>query len=399
MPRRRSSSASSGTPYRLMGVLAVIALLVFLAGELFAWATSDRGRLETWHWAHLGQRATVVRIVGKRVQEGLADARVPRACVHEDVVAGEAGGTPRWRIELPHDLSPMQVNYAVTRAVERGGARVTRAHETPGERGALTVNMTIGWPGRPLQELAITRAGRPEEPKTEKEAPAGRVALVLFGLADDLALAKQVLARHETFAAAVPSAGDGHAALRDAARKAGHELVLQVPMEPENYPRVSPGPGTLLVSMSARQIAGELRGALSDAGRVVAVSNYMGSFATQDEPFMTAFYRELQKAKLPFLHVAAVPRAVCRPLAARLGVAYDAPDETLDGEARMETTAALTRAWKVALTEAGERGQAIVLLRVTPLSAKWLDEALGEKSLGRTTLVPLSAVIHQPGTS
>jgi len=83
-------------------------------------------------------------------------------------------------------------------------------------------------------------------------------------------------------------------------------------------------------------------------------------------------------------------------LAAQQGVAYDEPDATLDAEARASSTVALDRAWHDALGVAARRGRAIVLLRVTPLSAKWLDAAFAPRTLGTVTLVPLSGVIHHP---
>ena len=395
MPKRRSSSKRPA-PLKLLGVLASLALTVFLVGELYAFLTGDHGRVLVCRYVHLGDRAAIVRIVGKRVHEGLAAARVPRSAVHEEVVALPGGGTPRWHVELARDGAPMQVNYEVTTAVERGGATVLSGRETTGEGGAQEVKLEIGFPGRPLQELVITRPGRPRhEPPAER--PRGRVAVVLYGLGEDVALASEVLARSQPFAVAVPATGSGREAMRKAARAGGHELVLQVPMEPEKYPAVSPGPGTLLVTMSAGRIQKELHGALDEAGDVVAVANLMGSLATQDEAFMTAFFRELRRANVTFLHVQPVPRAVCRPLASRLGTAYDEPDATLDAESRMAKPAALSRAWKEALARAERRGHAIVLVRVTKLSAKWLDDALSARGLGGTELVPLSAIIHRPG--
>jgi polysaccharide deacetylase 2 family uncharacterized protein YibQ len=149
--------------------------------------------------------------------------------------------------------------------------------------------------------------------------------------------------------------------------------------------------------MSPRRIQKELHADLQEAGEVTAVANLMGSLATQDEGFMTAFFHELRRANVTFLHIQPVPRAVCRPLAATLGTAYDEPDATLDAEARMTRPLALARAWKEALARAERRGHAIVLVRVTPLSAKWLDEALSPKGLGGAALVPLSSIIHRPG--
>jgi polysaccharide deacetylase 2 family uncharacterized protein YibQ len=358
--------------------------------------TSDRGRVLLYRHLHLGSRSELVRIVGKRVQEGLAAARVPHEQIRQDSAPGPDGGTPSWLISLPAEGSALQVNYQVTEAVRRGGADVTSAHEKPGHDGATEVIMEIGFPGRTLHELRITRPGRAGEAIEEKKE--GRIALLLVELGPDDEARRTLLARSEPFAVGVPAIGPGRGELRKQARAGGHELVLQVPMEPENYPRINPGPGTLLVSMPGPKIERALHEDISEAGNVVAVSNYMGSFASQDEPFMTAFYRELRRSNQSFLHVQPVPRAVCRELAASVGVAYDEPDYFLDREARESKPAALDRAWKAIRDHAQKRGQAIVVIRATPTSEAWLAHALTGKAMDGVTLVPLSQLLHHAGT-
>jgi polysaccharide deacetylase 2 family uncharacterized protein YibQ len=393
MPKRRSTASRRRTPI-VLGALAALALLVFAGGELFAFLASDLGRVMLWRHLHLGERARVVRIVGRRIHQGLDAARVPRDRVHEEVAPGGEGGTPHWRVELPADGAPLQVNYAITRAVEQGGGEVLSGRERPGADGAQVVTLEVGVPGRPTHVVDIVRPARSSAP--EREPARTRVALIVFGLSEDPALALALLARREPIALAVPAAGEGHETLAREAKASGHERVLQIPMEPEDYPRQSPGPGTLLVSMNERRIGSLTRQYLEQAGDVVAVMNLMGAFATQDEPFMTAFYRELRRARVPFLHVAPVARAVCRPLASKLGVAYDEPDLWLDREARADTKAALQRAWRAGLERASARGQAIVALRLTKTSARWLDETLAPRALEGVTLVPLSTLIHHP---
>ena len=396
MARKRRSSPTSSQAPRILAALAALALVIFLGGELFAFATSDHGRVFTWRHLHVGDRDRVVRITGQGVREGLAAARVPKSAWDEQATAGRDGGTPLWTVHLPADGSPMQVNYAITEAVAKGGIEVLSGREEPGPDGGTAVRLTLGVPGRTLHEVLITRPARAHHPA--EPAPAARLALVLVVAGDDLPEARALLARREPFTVAVPAIGDARETLRREARAGGHELVLQVPMEPENYPRVNPGPGTLLVSMGGRKIQGLLHDDLDEAGDgVIAVTNFMGSFATQDEPFMTAFYRELKRQNLPFLHVGPVPRSVCRELAARVGVAYDEPDANLDLEAREPRPAALERAFKAALERAERRGHSIVVLRVTPLSAAWLERALEPGAMGSVTLVPLSSLLHRAG--
>jgi polysaccharide deacetylase 2 family uncharacterized protein YibQ len=196
----------------------------------------------------------------------------------------------------------------------------------------------------------------------------------------------------------VIATGGAKAPTLRAAREHQHEVVLFMPMEPENYPRVNPGPATLLVSMPPGKIEQALRREIDLAKPVVAVANLMGSFATQDEPFMTAVYKVLRHQDLPFLHVGAVPRAVCRPLAARVGAAYEEPDAMIDAEARRGDAKSLDRAWATCLERVREREQGLVLIRVTEISMPWLDRAFSPKGLDGVEMVPLSALVRKPGT-
>jgi len=303
------------------------------------------------------------------------------------------GASLRWRVTLPPDGAPLQVNQSVTRAVEAGGASVLSGRERPDKDGSLVVTLMIGVPGRPTHALEIVRPYRADEPER-----AARVAVLLFSSVEDEPLLVAACARHEPFGVGVIATGGAKAPTLRAAREHRHEVVLFMPMEPENYPHVNPGPATLLVSMPAGKIEQSLRREIELTKPVVAVANLMGSFATQDEPFMTAFYKELRRQELPFLHVGAVPRAVCRSLAAKQGAAYEEPDAMIDAEARHGDPKSLDKAWADCLEKAKDREQALVLLRVTPISAPWLERAFTEKTLDGVTLVPISALVRKPGT-
>lgn len=391
MVKRRSSAKGSRAPF-LVGAIVVGALLLFLAGEMFAWAMSDSGRLAVWRHLHVGDRAHAVRIIGRRIEKGLERAGVPSAAISSEPRAGE-GPSLVWTVALPRGVAPLLVNHLITSTVESGGARVLSGREVSGSGGEFMVKLVVGVPGRPTHEVRLVRAARPEE-GTPHEAP--RLALLLIASEDDDSLLVEAIARPEVFAIGAPATGGGKSVPLRAAHERRREVVLFMPMEPENYPRVNPGAATLLVNMPAGRIGQSLRREIEVASPIVAVANLMGSFATQDETFMTAVYEELKRAQLPFLHVGAVPRAVCRPLAASVGAAYDEPDFVIDGEARRGDAQSLDRAWAEALSRARERGQAMVLLRVTSRSAPWLARAFEPKRLGDVELVPLSAVIRRP---
>jgi polysaccharide deacetylase 2 family uncharacterized protein YibQ len=390
MAKRRSSQKEPRGPM-LIGLVVAAALLLFLAGELFAWANSDRGRVQVWRWAHMGDRATIVRLVGKRIEDGLSRAGVAREAIDVSVVEGQAPQV-RWKVTLPREGSPLLVNHLVTRAVESGGAQVLSGREAVDGTGALVVTLLVGAPGRPTHELTVTRPGRREDDVREPT----RIALVLFASAEDEALLVSACARSETFAVASAATGEGKTKALRAAHASGREVVLLMPMEPENYPRNNPGPATLLVNWSAGRIEQGLRREVEVAQPLVAVANLQGSFATQDEMFMTAVYRELRRAHLPLLHMNPAPRAVCRALASKVGAAYDEPDLVIDGETRRGDAKSLDKFWNASLERLRERRHAIVMLRVNERTAPWLDRALSEKRLEGVQLVPLSTVIRRP---
>ena len=135
---------------------------------------------------------------------------------------------------------------------------------------------------------------------------------------------------------------------------------------------------------------------LDQSGPVVGVANHMGSLATQDMTLMGAVYRELQRRHLPFIHLLPAAGAVCRPLAAEMGVIYDEPDAVLDAEARATTAKALDRRWGEILEDARARGHAVVWVRATPQAREWLRRATTVKRLGGVDLAPLSGVIRRP---
>lgn len=394
MTKRRSSTSKGSAPL-LLGALALLALLLFAGGELFAFFTSDLGRVLTYRHVRLGNRAHIVRLVGKRVHAGLEKAGVVPSQTEEKVT----GGSPalKWNVEMSRSGSPTQANAAITRELEAGGAVVLSGRERTREDGAFEVALVVGLPGFPTHEVVVTRPGVPTRARGEEEEPAAapEIALVLFGLGDDAELDRSLLRHELPFALALSAASEGHEKLLREAKTSRREIVLLVPMEPEKYPSQNPGPGTLLVSMSPGRIESMTRGYIREAGAPLAVANYMGSLATQDEQFVGALYRALRKDGVSFVHVAPAPRSVCRNMASSEGVAYDEPDAYLDAETRPGRGKALERGWADAIDRATRQGNALVMMRATPASLAWL-----EKTLARTEppfrLVAASRVLHRP---
>ena len=67
------------------------------------------------------------------------------------------------------------------------------------------------------------------------------------------------------------------------ARGDGHEVLLQVPMEPFDYPDNDPGPQTLLTSLQRRAELDRLHWLMSRFQGYVGIANYMGARFTATE--------------------------------------------------------------------------------------------------------------------
>ena len=71
--------------------------------------------------------------------------------------------------------------------------------------------------------------------------------------------------------------GADPAKLAERARAQRHEILLQIPMEPFDYPDNDPGPQTLLTSLTAEQNIDRLHWHLSRFQGYAGIANFMGA--------------------------------------------------------------------------------------------------------------------------
>jgi polysaccharide deacetylase 2 family uncharacterized protein YibQ len=128
------------------------------------------------------------------------------------------------------------------------------------------------------------------------------------------------------------SAGNSLSRWMQASRQAGHEIVLQVPLEPFDYPRVDPGRNTLTVDASADDNINNLHWALARTTNYVGVMNYMGGRFVTDEKAMTPLMAELGKRGLMYLDDGSSARSVAPEMALGNSVPLAVADGAIDAE-------------------------------------------------------------------
>ena len=174
------------------------------------------------------------------------------------------------------------------------------------------------------------------------------------------------------------------------ARVNGHEVLLDLPMEPTSYPNDDPGPQALLTALSSRQNLERLDWALRRATGFVGVTAVMGSRFLAAEEHMTPILTELKDRGLLFLDNRDTATSVAGPLAQKLGMANAVNDRFLDRvqASRVAIDARLLQLERIARSD----GFAVAIGQPYPVTIERLREWAGTLPARGFVLAPLSAV-------
>ncbi|MBV9077216.1 MAG: divergent polysaccharide deacetylase family protein [Methylobacteriaceae bacterium] len=159
---------------------------------------------------------------------------------------------------------------------------------------------------RPLEVYA-----RPPVGFANGTRPIGRVAIVVGGLGISPTASQEAISKLPApVTLAVAPYGAELEKLAARAREDGHELMLQVPMEPFDYPDSDPGPHTLRAAARPAENIEHLQWAMSRFAGYVAVMNYMGGKVTADEKALAPILKEVGGRGIGFLDDGSSARSV-----------------------------------------------------------------------------------------
>jgi polysaccharide deacetylase 2 family uncharacterized protein YibQ len=168
---------------------------------------------------------------------------------------------------------------------------------------APMAGMTAQGPGGLLPIIAPD--GRtPAQAYARPFTPNGRpkVALVIGGLGLNATATRQAIEQlpPDVTLSFVPYA-EGLQGWIDLARANGHEVLLEAPMEPVDYPDNDPGPYTLMATAQGPETVKKLEWLLSRATGYFGVTNYLGSRFVGNDQAMAAFTGALRGRGLAFI--------------------------------------------------------------------------------------------------
>lgn len=250
----------------------------------------------------------------------------------------------------------------------------------------------IGPDGSRAADAYARPAGAAADKPTDR--PGARIALVVGGLGISASGTTEALAKlpGPVTLAFSPYTTDAERWV-DRARGEGHEILLQIPMEPSDYPDNDPGPRTLLTSVAADQNIDRLHWFMSRFHGYVGVANYMGARFTGNEPAVAPVLSEVAKRGLIYFDDGSSTRSLAGQLAGANNGSFARADVTLDA---VPTGAEIDNALARLETLARQRGVAIGIAGPLPVTIDQISRWAKTVESRGLRLVPVSAVASKP---
>ncbi len=316
----------------------------------------DYALLQTMRVLDLSENALLVTATSERIHHG-----EPYALKTVDVHAGaalavferELGRNLHWWAEnarLEHgarDLLRISVNGLPTHVL-RLYADAGPPPETAPVTQTAPVPQTADSGLRPPSPTPEARPLAPERLRLPGEEP--RLVIVIDDLGAGMGPVRRLLALDYpvTFAFWPHAAHAREGAI--AAHAGGKEILVHLPMEPEGYPKVKPGPGVLLRNASAEEIRRLTDRGIEAVPYAVGLNNHMGSRFTRGRANVRVVLEELQAKRMFMLDSLTHPRSVFYDEARRMGLTALRRDVFLDNTiSRQAILASLRRAEETAL--------------------------------------------------
>ena len=178
--------------------------------------------------------------------------------------------------------------------------------------------------------------------------------------------------------------------LAERARAQRHEILLQVPMEPYDYPDNDPGPQTLLTTLAPEQNLDRLYWHLSRFQGYAGIANFMGARFVAADPAMQPIVREAAKRGLGYLDDGSAPRSVAGSLAAGQAMPFARADVAIDA---VPTAVEIDRALAKLENLAREHGVAVGIASALPVSIERIGVWIKALDSHGVMLVPLTTAM------
>lgn len=175
-----------------------------------------------------------------------------------------------------------------------------------------------------------------------------------------------------------------------------YQVMLHMPMEPDNFPKTNPGPGAIHAHLNRQEILDCLSRGLASVPFAVGVNNHMGSKITANRTLMEIILLELKGRDLFFIDSRTHTSTVAYETARSLGMRCAQRQVFLDSEEDLSfTRGQLREAWQRA-----ERGEPIIAIgHPYPSTVRALVEEMPRMDRAGVQFVFASVLVRGPFSS
>ena len=243
----------------------------------------------------------------------------------------------------------------------------------------------------PKKDLPLFKDKKP--PKTPRPETSPRIALIVDDIGYDRAIAKKFLGLNLPITFSMLPKSPFTKSIADAARNNHVEIMLHQPMEPFEYPRINPGPGTLLTSMTPDELIRQLVENIEEMPFVSGVNNHMGSRMTANASQMRQIFSVLKQRGLFFIDSRTTDKTICRPSADLLQLPFGERDVFIDHKQDKDF---IEKQLYELIRIATSHGEAIGIAHPYNKTYQVLKTVLPELKQ-KVTFVPVSALVRISG--
>jgi uncharacterized protein len=221
-----------------------------------------------------------------------------------------------------------------------------------------------------------------------------RIGLVVGGLGlSQTGTQRAISALPPEVTLAFAAAGNSLQRWMQEARRDGHEILLQIPMEPFDYPDSDPGPHALLVSGDAPKNLAELHRSMGKITNYTGIMNYLGGRFLSNVDALEPVMRDLGKRGLLFLDDGTSAQSLSGTLAGAFDVPHGFSDVVIDSELSHDAILRkLDELERVARRNGTAIGVASAFEESVAAIAQWMEEAGGRG----IEFVSVSALVNDP---
>ncbi len=249
-------------------------------------------------------------------------------------------------------------------------------------------------PAEPEKE-AIPKKPAVERPSkktviSEKKGHSSKIAIIIDDLGNNKEAFNKLIKMELPFSFSVLPHQEYTGYISKEARKRKYDLLLHLPMEPEDSEKLY-GEGFILSSMTPNEMLKQLEYDLKSVPGAIGVNNHMGSFLTQDRKAMAIILGEIKRKNLFFVDSRTTSKTVAYDVAKKLGLKAAERNIFLDD---IENEQEVIKQIELLINTAKKNGRAIAIGHPRTETIAALEKMLPALKTNGIEIVPVSKLVN-----